>query len=67
MTPSRPTLTGVADAAVPTVRLARRLARLEEGARENAVLAIPLETQVARLEQSLVPLLEAQESRSGRG
>jgi hypothetical protein len=33
--------------------------RLEEGVRENALLAIPLEEHVARIEQSLVPLLEA--------
>jgi hypothetical protein len=33
--------------------------RLEEGVRENAVLAEPLEAQVVRLEQALVPVLEA--------
>jgi hypothetical protein len=47
------------DVALPTVRLGRRVARLEEGVRENALLAVPLEEQVARIEQSLVPVLEA--------
>jgi hypothetical protein len=58
--PSRALLTAGADAAVPTVRLTRRVRRIEEGVRENALLAGPLEEQVARIERSLVPLLEAQ-------
>jgi hypothetical protein len=57
--PSREDLRKGTDAALPTVRLARRVRRLEEGVRENALLAIPLEEHVARIEQSLVPLLEA--------
>lgn len=56
-----------ADVAVPTARLSRRVRRLEEGIRENALLAVPLEAQVARLEQSLVPVLEADEARTRRG
>jgi hypothetical protein len=52
-----------ADAALPTVRLTLRVRRLEEGVRENALLAGPLEAQVVRLEQSLVPLLEATDRR----
>jgi hypothetical protein len=48
-----------ADAALPTVRLTRRVRRLEAGVRENAVLAEPLVDQVARIERSLVPVLEA--------
>ena len=59
MRPSREVLRKGTDAALPTVRLARRVRRLEEGVRENALLAVPLEEQVARIEQSLVPLLEA--------
>lgn len=59
MRPSREVLKKGTDAALPTVRLARRVSRLEEGVRENAVLAVPLEELVARIEQSLVPLLEA--------
>jgi hypothetical protein len=55
----RDLLTKGADATLPTVRLARRVRRLEEGVRENALLAEPLERQVAELEQSLVPLLAA--------
>jgi hypothetical protein len=34
--------------------------RIEEGVRENALLAGPLEEQVARIERSLVPVLEEQ-------
>jgi hypothetical protein len=56
---SRELLKTGADAALPTVRLTRRVRRLEEGVRENAVLAEPLEAQVVRLEQALVPVLEA--------
>jgi hypothetical protein len=48
-----------ADTALPTVRLTRRVRRLEEGVRENALLAEPLEELVAAIEQSLVPRLEA--------
>ena len=59
MRPSREVLKKGTDAALPTVRLARRVRRLEEGVRENALLAVPLEEHVARIEQSLVPLLEA--------
>jgi hypothetical protein len=47
-----------AAAALPTVRLGRRVHRLEEAVRENALLARPLEAEVDRLEQSLVPVLE---------
>jgi hypothetical protein len=54
----RELLKEAADHAVPTVRLTRRVRRLEEGVRENALLAGPLEERVAGLEQSLVPLLE---------
>ena len=54
MRPSREVLKKGTDAALPTVRLARRVRRLEEGVRENAV-----EEHVARIEQSLLPLLEA--------
>ena len=60
-----------ADTALPTVRLTRRVRRLEEGVRENALLAVPLEEQVATIEQSLVPHLEAAQERAtqraGRG
>ncbi|HEX3297591.1 MAG TPA: hypothetical protein VHR85_12315 [Nocardioides sp.] len=59
MKPTREVIKKGTDAALPTVRLARRVRRLEEGVRENALLAVPLEEQVARIEQSLVPLLEA--------
>lgn len=59
MRPSREVLKKGTDAALPTVRLARRVRRLEDGVRENALLAVPLEEHVARIEQSLVPLLEA--------
>jgi hypothetical protein len=55
------------DVALPTVRLARRVARLEEGVRENALLEAPLEVRVAELEQSLVPVLEAAARRGSRG
>jgi hypothetical protein len=47
------------DLALPTVRLGRRVRRLEESVRENALLAEPLERQVAGLEQQVVRLLEA--------
>jgi hypothetical protein len=57
--PTREVIKKGTDAALPTVRLARRVRRLEEGVRENALLAVPLEEQVARIEQSLVGLLEA--------
>jgi hypothetical protein len=57
--PPRELLKKGTDAALPTVRLGRRVRRLEEGVRENALLAVPLEEQVARIEQSLLPLLEA--------
>jgi len=50
-----------ADLALPTLRIALRVRRLEEGVRENALLAVPLEDQVSRMEQSLVPALEAAE------
>jgi hypothetical protein len=55
------------DTALPTVRLARRIGRLEEGARENAMLAVALERQVAQLEQSLLPVLEALARRGASG
>lgn len=66
MSPSRfrPALKSGADATLPSVRLTRRVRRLEEGVRENAVLAAPLEEVVARIEQSLVPVLEAAVARS---
>ncbi|MGC4111228.1 MAG: hypothetical protein QM747_12550 [Nocardioides sp.] len=70
MSPPRlpaPLLKAGADATLPTVRLARRVRRLEEGVRENALLAVPLEEQVARIEQSLVPALEVATSRAARG
>jgi hypothetical protein len=56
-----------ADLALPTVRLTRRVVRLEEGVRENALLAGPLEEQVVALEQSLVPLLERIHGQSDDG
>lgn len=59
MRPSRELLKTGTDLTLPTVRLGRRVRRLEEGVRENAVLAVPLEEHVARLEQTVVPLLEA--------
>lgn len=59
MRPSRETLRKGTELALPTVRLGRRVRRLEEGVRENALLARPLERQVARLEQELVGVLEA--------
>jgi hypothetical protein len=59
MRSARELLTEGADSALRTVRLTRRVNRLEEGVRENALLAGPLEEQVARIEQSLVPLLDA--------
>jgi hypothetical protein len=62
-----PRLTAGADAALPSVRLGRRVRRLQEGVRENAVLAVPLEAQVVAIEQSLVPLLEASVRRAGSG
>lgn len=52
-----------ADSTLPTVRLSLRVRRLEEGVRENALLAEPLAELVDRIEQSLVPLLESR----GRG
>jgi hypothetical protein len=65
VSPSRltPALKTGADATLPSVRLARRVRRLEEGVRENAMLAGPLEELVARIERSLVPVLEAATSR----
>ncbi|HEY3528485.1 MAG TPA: hypothetical protein VGK78_05000 [Nocardioides sp.] len=54
------------EAALPTVRIGRRVRRLEEGVRENALLAVPLEEQVGRIEQSLVPLLEATQPSSAK-
>jgi hypothetical protein len=62
--PGRALLKTGADAALPTVRLTRRVQRLEEGVRENAVLAGPLEELVATIEQSLVPHLEAAHARA---
>ena len=59
MRPPRELLKKGTETALPTVRLARRISRLEEGVRENALLAVPLERQVTELEQSLVPVLEA--------
>ncbi|MGN6779905.1 MAG: hypothetical protein ACTHJH_00195 [Marmoricola sp.] len=59
MRPPRELLKKGTETALPTVRLARRISRLEEGIRENALLASPLERQVAQIEQSLVPVLEA--------
>jgi hypothetical protein len=56
---ARELLTTGADSALRTVRLSRRVRRLEEGVQENALLAGPLEEHVARIEQSLVPLLAA--------
>jgi hypothetical protein len=47
------------DVALPTIRLGRRVRRLEESVRENALLAEPLERQVAGLEQHLARLLDA--------
>ena len=67
MTSRREQLTRAGDVALPTVRLARRVTRLEEGVRENALLAPLLEDQVAAIEQSLVPALEAAERRGRRG
>lgn len=67
MTSRREQLTRATDVALPTVRLARRVARLEEGVRENALLAPLLESQVAAIEQSLVPLLEVAVQRRSRG
>jgi hypothetical protein len=61
--PARQLLKEATDVALPTVRLARRVRRLEEGVRENALLAVALEEQVARIEQSLVPVLDAAERR----
>ena len=51
---------------LPRQRLSRRVRRLEEAVRENALLAAPLERRVTHLEQSLVPLLEAAVARSSR-
>ena len=45
--------------ALPSVRLGRRVRRVEESVRENALLAEPLELQVAGLERQLVDLLQA--------
>lgn len=59
MRPSRELLKKGTDLTLPTVRLGRRVRRLEEGVRENALLAVPLEEHVARLERTVVPLLEA--------
>ena len=59
MRPPRELVKKGTETALPTVRLARRISRLEEGVRENALLALPLERQVAQVEQSLVPVLEA--------
>jgi hypothetical protein len=62
--PPRELLKTGADAALPTVRLTRRVRRLEEGVRENELLAGPLEELVAGIEQSLVPHLEAAHERA---
>jgi hypothetical protein len=64
--PARVLLKNGADAALPTVRLTQRVRRLEEGVRENELLAGPLEDLVAELEQSLVPRLEAAHERAER-
>ncbi len=49
------------------MRLTRRVRRLEEGVRENELLAGPLEELVVGIEQSLVPLLESAERRRRDG
>jgi hypothetical protein len=56
---ARETLRKGTHLALPTVRLGQRVSRVEESVRENALLAEPLERQVARLEQQLVGLLQA--------
>lgn len=66
MRPARELLKTGADAALPTVRLGVRVRRLEEGVRENALLAGPLEDLVDEVEQSLVPLLESVQANAGR-
>ena len=60
-------MTAHADTAVPTVRLTRRVRRIAEGIRENALLAGALEEHVARIEQSLLPVLEAASPSGVRG
>jgi hypothetical protein len=60
-------MTAHADTAVPTVRLTRRVRRIAEGVRENALLAGPLEEHVARIERSLLPVLEAASRPGVRG
>ena len=65
MRPARELLKTGADAALPTVRLGVRVRRLEEGVRENALLAAPLEDLVDEVEQSLVPLLESVQGNAG--
>lgn len=65
--PGRDLLRAGARIAVPAHLLAIRVSRLEEAVRENAELAVPLEAQVTRLEQSLVPLLDTTATRRRRG
>jgi len=62
---ARETLRKGTHLALPTVRLGRRVRRVEESVRENALLAEPLEEQVAALEQHVVRLLEASARRRG--
>jgi hypothetical protein len=62
---ARETLMKGTHLALPTVRLGRRVRRVEESVRENALLAEPLERQVAAIEQHVVRLLEANARRRG--
>ena len=66
MRPPRELLKEGTEVALPTVRLGQRVSRLEESVRENALLAVALEEQVARIEQSLVPVLESASRRRRR-
>ncbi|MCW2844825.1 MAG: hypothetical protein JWN22_2741 [Nocardioides sp.] len=52
-------LRSVADVAVPARHLARRVRELEVAMQENSALEVLLERQVTRLEQALLPVLEA--------
>lgn len=65
MRSARETLRKGTHLALPTVRLGHRIRRVEEGVRENALLAEPLERQVAALEQHVLRLLEANARRRG--
>lgn len=66
MRPMRDVVRDGVRTAVPTYLLGTRVRSLEEAVEENARLEVPLTEQVARLEESLVPLLEGTSDHDSR-